>query len=215
MSEILAYSAEHVCRLTGLTPRQLGYWDDTAFFRPQYADELRRRPFGRIYSFRDLVNLRVVALLRKDYGIALQELRGVGARLSQSPESSWAMLTLFVSGSRVFFEDPDTGARMAARPRGQIALPIAMSQVAKDMRNAAKGLRERAPDQFGRIGKNRYVAQNDPVLSGTRIPTSAVWNLHQAGYSPAAIIAEFPRLTLKDVSAAIAFEEQRRLKRAG
>jgi hypothetical protein len=34
---ISAFSADQVVKLTGLTNRQLAYWDDLGFFRPQFA----------------------------------------------------------------------------------------------------------------------------------------------------------------------------------
>jgi uncharacterized protein (DUF433 family) len=58
MSETLAFTAENVCKLTGLSARQLAYWDATDFFSPELLDEHRRRAFGRLYSFRDVVGLR-------------------------------------------------------------------------------------------------------------------------------------------------------------
>ncbi|MEA2641645.1 MAG: hypothetical protein QOF51_3039 [Chloroflexota bacterium] len=215
MSEIMAFSAEHVCKLTGLSDRQLRYWDETGFFRPQFAEELRHRPFGRIYSFRDVVNLRVVALLRNQHGVPLQELRVVGARLAECPERTWATLTLYAVGKAVFFDDPRTGARTSAKHPKQIVLPIAMTEIASEMQLASEQLRQRKPEEIGRIQQNRYVAHNAPVLSGTRVPTTAVWNFYHAGYTTAAIIHEFPRLTAEDVAAAIEYEGQRQQKRAG
>ncbi len=215
MSDILAFSADHVRRLTGLSERQLRYWDDTGFFRPQFASELRHRPFGRIYSFRDLVNLRIVALLRNEHQVPLQDLRAVGARLAECPQSSWATLTLYLSGRQVFFEDPRAGDRRSAREPLQAVLPIEMDRVASRMRLASEQLRQRSADQIGRVEQNRYVAHNAPVLSGTRVPTRAVWNLHQAGYSAEKIIAEFPRLSAADVDAAVDYEEQHQQTRAG
>jgi uncharacterized protein (DUF433 family)/DNA-binding transcriptional MerR regulator len=215
MAELLAFSAEHVHRVTGLSLRQLAYWDETGFFTPRYVEDVPHRPFGRIYSFKDVVNLRVIAILRNTYRVLLQDLREVGARLAQCPETSWATLTLYVAGGRVFFDDPVTGVRMAARPPGQTAMPIAMSRVVDEMRAAAAKLLERGTDQIGKVWKNRYVAHNAPVLSGTRVPTSAIWNFHQAGYTVEAIISEYPRLTEPDVAAAIEFEERRSQAKAG
>lgn len=83
MAEIAAFTAEHVCRLSGLSSRQLGYWDDTEFFSPTVLDGFRRRAFGRIYSFRDVVGLRTIAILRNVHRIPLQELRRVGAWLKE------------------------------------------------------------------------------------------------------------------------------------
>lgn len=54
------------------------------------------------------------------------------------------------------------------------------------MRDAAARLRDRQAEQLEQIFRNRYVVHNAWVISGTRIPTSAVWNFHQAGYSPEA-----------------------------
>jgi hypothetical protein len=39
MAELLAFTADHVARLTGLSNRQLRYWDDTGFFAPALLDE--------------------------------------------------------------------------------------------------------------------------------------------------------------------------------
>jgi len=215
MTEILAFSAEHVRRLTGLSDRQLRYWDETDFFRPQFAEELRHRPYGRIYSFRDVVNLRVVALLRKQHGVRLQELRTVGKRLAECPDSSWATLTLYVVGKSVLFDDPRTSQRVSARYPGQMVLPLPIAPIAAEMRLAADQLRKRNRDEIGRVMQNRFVAHNAPVLSGTRVPTEAVWNLHHAGYTASSIIEEYPRLTAEDVTVAIEFEEHRRQKQAG
>ncbi len=215
MSELLAFSADHVCRITGLSRRQLSYWDRTGFFVPQYVDKDRRRPFGRIYSFRDVVGLRAIAMLRNTHQVSLQELRRVGAWLAEHTGIPWSGLTLYVAGRQVFFDDPETGTRLGSRPLGQPVLPIAMQRIADETRTAADRLRERSPDEFGKVTRHRYVVHNAPVLAGTRIPTSAVWNFHKAGYDVTAIIREYPRLTADDVRAAIKYEKKRQHKRAG
>src|SRR5438128_5134619 len=106
--ELLAFTADHVCSLTGLSKRQLRYWDATDFFSPTLADdEFGRRAFGRVYSFRDLVGLRTIAVLREQ--IPLQELRRVGQWLRAHSETPWSSLRLGVSGKTVTFQDPATG----------------------------------------------------------------------------------------------------------
>ncbi len=60
---IQAFSEEHVERLTGLTKRQLRHWDRTGFFVPAFAVEDRRETLSRVYSFKDLVALRVLSVL--------------------------------------------------------------------------------------------------------------------------------------------------------
>jgi uncharacterized protein (DUF433 family) len=58
------------------------------------------------------------------------------------------------------------------------------------------------------------VLNNTPVVAGTRVPTEAIWNFHEAGYDTDAIIREYPQITAADVRAAIMYEESRRPRRA-
>jgi uncharacterized protein (DUF433 family) len=210
MAELAAFTAEHVCRLTGLSARQLRYWDDTEFFSPTLLDDHRRRAFGRIYSFRDVVGLRTIAILRNHHKLPLQELRRVGAWLKQRHETPWASLHFALTGKKVVFVDPVVDVPVEPAGAGQEVLDVMLQPIADDMRRAADRLRERSPDQIGQVSRNRYVVHNAWVIAGTRIPTSAIWNFHEAGYTSRQIIAEYPRLTAKDIRAAIDFEKRRR-----
>ena len=211
MAELLAFTAEHVCRLTGLSARQLRYWDATRFFSPAMLDEYRRRAFSRIYSFRDLVGLRTIAILRNQHKVPLQELRRVGEWLHRHHQTPWASLRFALAGEKIVFFDPASGVAVEPKGEGQRVLPIDLEPIAREMREAAAALRERRPDQIGKIGRNRYVVHNAWVVAGTRIPTQAVWNLHQAGYDATAIIREYPRLTSEDIRAAVEFESTRQV----
>jgi len=212
--ELLAFTAVQVAHLTGLSRRQLQYWSDTGFFAPK-ADVWRGRPFGRIYSFRDVVGLRTIAILRNDFRVPLQELRKVGGWLSKFHASPWSSLRFYVAGKNVVFEDPQSGMPLSGRPLGQGALAIDLKKIAHDMHIAAIRLRERRPEQIGRFERHRYVVHNAHVVSGTRVPTTAIWNLHNAGFAESAIIREYPRLARGDIKAAVDFESARRKKRAG
>ena len=209
--EILAFSADHVRRLTGLSSTQLRYWDDTEFFAPEYADGARA--FGRVYSFRDVVGLRTIAVLRNERRISLQELRKVGATLRQHAQTPWSSLSLYVVGKGIFFRDPGSGAVLTASKGRQRAFEMDLESVARDVERDASALRQRRTDELGKIAKNRYVMHNAPVVAGTRIPTAAVWNLSAAGYTTAQIIAEYPRLTAADVVEALSFEKRLRDRR--
>jgi uncharacterized protein (DUF433 family) len=85
-------------------------------------------------------------------------------------------------------------------------MPIAMDSVTEDMRRAIERLRERGEDQEGRVEKRRYTVGHETVVAGTRIPTRTIWQLHRAGYDSARIRREYPRLTDRDVNAALEFE---------
>jgi DNA-binding transcriptional MerR regulator len=156
MKDLLAFTAEHVSNLTGLSIRQLYYWDKTGLFSPQYADERRDHPFSRIYSFRDVVSLRILATLRNGFHVPLQGLRKANEWLRAHYESPWSSLTLFVRGREVFFPDPDTESRRSALHPERLAMPIEMQEVAQQLRREADRLRERRAEQIGQIERRRW-----------------------------------------------------------
>lgn len=203
-SVIRAFSAEHVIRLTGLSKRQLSYWDKTKFFHPRHAFENRRIPYSRIYSFKDVVGLRTISILRKRFNIPLQKLRAVADELVRYTETPWSDLTLYVFGKEVQFREPETGKIRGVLDKQYVNIPL--KTIIEDIAEKSNKLRERSADQFGRIVRNRYVAHNAWVLAGTRIPAGAVRRFREAGYSTKEIIGEYPSLTEKDVRAALRHE---------
>jgi uncharacterized protein (DUF433 family) len=204
---IRAFSADHIVRLTGLTKRQLGEWDGTGFFKPQYAHENRRSPYSRIYSFRDLVGLRVVSVLRNQHKVSMQHLRKVAETLSKKDYAFWGQQTLYVLKREVYFHEPETD-RVRSIVKGQYAVPIPLEPIIGEMRQAAASLKERTSEKIGKIERHRLVMHNAPVIAGTRIPTGAIKRFKDAGYSIEGIMREYPSLTRADVEAAIAFEEK-------
>jgi uncharacterized protein (DUF433 family) len=202
MSEITniisAFSADQVVKLTGLTIRQLAYWDSLKFFQPQYAADDRKSPFSRIYSFKDVVGLRTLSVLKNEYKCSLPHLREVAKRLSKYSETPWVDLKLYVLKRKVYFKPPKGPEGVLD---GQyLLLPI--KSVMEDVRKKADLLRQRSPDQIGRIEKRKYISHQAEVISGTRIRVATILHFLEAGYSTAAIIREYPSLTEADIEAA-------------
>jgi DNA-binding transcriptional MerR regulator len=67
------YRGPQVCSIVGITYRQLDYWARTDLIRPSLADA-RGSGTQRIYSYRDLVELKVIKSLL-DAGVSLQSAR--------------------------------------------------------------------------------------------------------------------------------------------
>jgi uncharacterized protein (DUF433 family) len=197
---ISAFSADQVVKLTGLTIRQLAYWDNLGFFQPQYASEDRRSPYSRIYSFKDVVGLRTLSILKKKYRCSLQHLREVAVKLSAYTETPWADLTLYVLKKRVYFNESEIGLRRGILDGQYALLPI--STIMEDVRKEMEQLGRRTPEQIGHIEKRRFVSHQAEVISGTRIRVSTILNFVKAGYSTAAILKEYPSLTEADIEAA-------------
>jgi len=198
---IAAFSAEQVVKITGLTLRQLAYWDKTGFFAPQYASDNRRLPHSRIYSFSDLVGLRTLSILRNGYGVSFRELKQVAARLSQQVSHPWSQIKFGVWNKRVQWIEPDTGLP-AGVSDGQY-LMVEMFDILTAMRDEVTRARTRSPEELGQVSRRRFVAGNQPVAAGTRIPVQAIVRFAEAGYSLAEILAEYPSLTERDVEAAL------------
>ncbi len=213
MSRILAFTGQQVGRLTGLSPRVLRYWEETGVYRASYIDDRPRVPFRRIYSFRDVVSLRTLALLRREHRVRLDDLRRTGAYLRETyPDhpDPWAELRFGVLNRRVIFRDPESGAWLTVTPPGQTVLPIDVAAIARATEREAARFTERRPEDIGAIVRHRYVLGNASRLAGTRIPTSAVWHFHEDGADAAAIRRAYPDLTVEDIAAAIAHEGRRR-----
>lgn len=198
---IHAFSEDHVVQLTGLSKGQLRYWDATGFFSPGLRAEDNRGPYSRVYNFRDVVGLRALSILRNNHGVSLQHLRDVAERLSQRKDDVWADTKLYVLKSRVHFREPATG-KIRSALEGQYAM-IPLVEIINDVDKRARKLKKRAPEQIGQTERHRYVAHNARVFAGTRIPIAAIQRFHEAGYSVAQIMKEYPSLNRRDVGAAI------------
>ena len=201
---VLAFTADEVAKLTGMSPSSLRNWDDAGFFRPRFAGDDRRASYSRIYSFKDVVGLRVLKLLRSQYKIPLGHLRDVAGELEHYSADPWSEIRLYVLGREVCFREPETGQQRGVLS-GQYAL-LPLEDVARDMRTRIAELRARDASDVGRIERRRNIVGNAPVVAGTRIPVSALRNFADAGYSVEEIMAEYPSLTREDVEAALRYD---------
>ena len=57
------FTAHQACKFTGCSPRQLRYWDEIGLVTPSVQSTGGRPGVPRLYSFRDLIALRVVRSL--------------------------------------------------------------------------------------------------------------------------------------------------------
>jgi uncharacterized protein (DUF433 family) len=204
---IAAFSEDHVYRLTGLAKGRLRYWDKTGFFAPSYTDENPRVPYSRIYSFKDIVALRVLELLRVQNGVPLQHLRKVAQSLSELGDDRWTSTTLWVLNKKVIIQ-PSGSERPREVVSGQYVLGIELKRIVTDTENDVRAIQTRSTDAIGHIVKIRGVSRNAWVISGTRIKVDSIRRLHEDGYTVERIIAEYPDLTEADVSAALAHDKE-------
>ena len=198
---ITAFTEDQVSRLTGTSVWQLRYWDRTDFFCPEYGYEERRAPFSRIYSYLDLVSLKVISRLREK--VPLQRLRLVKEKLRQFTPDLWRGLTLWVDGRDVAFEHPHTGQPEQVLT-GQKIMEFPLRETLDDLDRGVEDLFRRDQSTVGQVEQQRRVMHNRRVIAGTRVPVSAIRAFYNAGYTADQILEEYPSLTRQDVEAALA-----------
>lgn len=205
-SVVMTFTEEQAQRLTGLSQRQLRHWDNTGFFAPSLAFDDRSQPLSRLYSFRDLVSMKVLNELRNQSKVPLSHLRETKAKLAHLGDDMWAKTTLYVLNKRVVFIHPETQALEEA-VSGQGVLQIPLKVVTGNMKRAVEESRQRDASKVGQIERARNVARNQPVIAGTRIPVRAIKAFSKAGYSVAQIMEQYPTLNASDIEAALEFVE--------
>lgn len=205
---IAAFSEDQTSRLTGVSKSQLRYWDKTDFFVPSFAGEDRGAPFSRLYSFQDIVSLKVLDTIRNKYKVPLSHMRDVRQHISAKQKNNWTGMKLWVVKKRLVWEEP-TSKRLQEILSGQHVSPVLIGEIVQELKTKISELNTREASKHGQIGQNRYIQHNAPVVAGTRIPVVAIKRFASAGYSAPQIQREYPDLTLDDIRAALAHEQIR------
>ena len=199
---ISVFGVDDVTKITGLSERQLAYWDRTGFFKPQYASVGAGKSPVRIYFFRDLVSLRTLRVLKEEHRVSLQHLRTVLKDLSAYSDAPFAELKLKVYNREVHVTEPGTDRTRGVVSGQYVLLPLI--NVIQDVRRAAANLGVRSAEDYGKTEQRRNVSHNARVIAGTRIPVRAIRRFIAAGYSAKQIMFEYPSLTAEDIEAVAA-----------
>ncbi len=96
------FRAPNVCNLVGITYRQLDYWARTGLITPS-IQEAAGSGSQRLYSFTDVVQLKVIKRLR-DAGMSLPKIRAAMEALASQLGSDTPLsdITVLVDGSGIF-----------------------------------------------------------------------------------------------------------------
>jgi DNA-binding transcriptional MerR regulator len=126
------FSAEQASRFTGCTSHQLRYWDRIALVRPSVQSTGGRPGVRRLYSFRDLVSLRVIKSLLEG-GMSLQRVRRAIEFLRKKAglEEHLSELKLVTDGKSIFKICRTDGELLDALREGQMAFFLAIDDIAR------------------------------------------------------------------------------------
>jgi DNA-binding transcriptional MerR regulator len=150
-------------RFTGCTGNQLRYWDKISLVRPSQQRTGGRPGVRRLYSFRDLVALKVVKSLL-DGGMSLQRVRRAFEYLRRNAglEEELSMLKLVTDGQSIFKICKTDGEILDALREGQMTFFVALDKVAAQVdADVSEFIRDR--DQFVRTLRTAEQELQDEV----------------------------------------------------
>ena len=127
------FRGPQACAIVGISYRQLDYWARTGLVRPELK-EAKGSGTQRLYSFRDLVHLRVIKNLL-DAGVALPKIRKAIRFISDELGSKLEDVTLMSDGKNIFAATSENEIIDLLR-RGQGVFGIALGRVFEDLRGA-------------------------------------------------------------------------------
>ena len=215
---VAAFSEDQTEQLTGLSKGRLRYWARTGFFKPSLVEEDPRMPYSRFYSFKDIVGLRTLEMLRVQNGVSLQQLRQVATKLSQLDDNLWTTARLFPFERRVYLlKESETPEDLVERrelaeavlSKQYAMIEIVLGEIIKGSVHEIANARRRKRDSIGKIRRHRSIARNAWAVAGTRIAVASIKRLSEDGYSEQQILEEYPDLSLQDVRAALAHEQSK------
>lgn len=126
------FTARQASSLTGCTPHQLRYWDKVGLVKPSLQSTGGRPGKRRLYSFRDLVALRVVKSLL-DNGMSVQRVRRAWdyLRRTASLDEHLAEVRLVTDGQSIFYVAKNDDELLDALRQGQLAFFVAIDEIAR------------------------------------------------------------------------------------
>jgi len=149
------FTSNEVVGLTGITPRQLQWWDERGIVSPERAGH------RRLYSLDDVAEVAVIVELR-DKGFSLQRVRKVmrflqrelGKRLVEtvSGESDYHLLT---DGKTIYLEHSAKEIVDLLKNARQPMLAIGLSDAVKQVHAEIRGLKKASASAEAREERSR------------------------------------------------------------
>jgi DNA-binding transcriptional MerR regulator len=149
------FRGPQVCRMVGITYRQLDYWARTGFMVPS-LQQAKGSGTQRLYSFVDLVKLKVIKRLL-DAGMDLKRVRKAFAELSLKNSSwNWAdgEITLVSNGTSIYaLKNPQEVIDLLQK--GQAVMGVVLGPLVEEI-----------------TGEVHQLARASTIDEGYRLPTA-------------------------------------------
>lgn len=166
-TEDSGFSADVARRVVGISYRQLDYWDKTGLLRPSIK-QAGGKGSRRVYSFEDLVELRVIANLRK-VGVSLRAVRKAARYVRQHFANlvrPLARLALVVDGNNILVRTTDHKHLIDATRDGQMVISFAVAPIAKELRGKVTQLGAPRELKVRAVGRTFLVVLTPDLAAG-------------------------------------------------
>lgn len=156
------FTADQASRFTGCTAHQLRYWDRIGLLKPSVQSTGGRPGVRRLYSFRDLVSLKVVHSLL-EAGMSLQQVRRAYSYLRKKAglEEQLSEVKLVTDGNSIFRVCRNDDEVLDALKEGQLAFFLAIDDIARNVNGRVATYlydRERFVDTLSQVTEELRVA---------------------------------------------------------
>ena len=129
-----AFTSKEVIKLTGVSYRQLDHWDRIGFINPSVLTASGKGS-GRLYSFRDVLNIRVAKQLR-DAGASINNIiKSIEFIKQYSPEkkNSLSNYMFITDGQKIFVLTEDPQVMVDTLRDGQLCWNVNMKKVEQEI----------------------------------------------------------------------------------
>lgn len=137
------FNTKTISKITGLSTRQIDYWDRTHFIKPSISEA---SGYGsvRLYSFVDLIQLKVAKTLM-DKGISLQKIRKAINYLKKNMpeiEKPLSKLRFLTDGETIFVLTIDKKAMIDTLRNGQLVFSLALGEIIEELKGEVSSLQK-------------------------------------------------------------------------
>lgn len=201
------YTTAHVSRLTGIPMSTLYDWRERGIVRPSLQVMEGEKIAAEGYSYADLTLIRIFKALRDkklSFDSVGSVLRHLYARLGP-PTKGWAKEHVFVVDGHIFVDRPDPWEVTA--DAGQKVAEVMFGDLFDELRDLEEGASLIVPTQFRKdIQIDPNIMGGEPVIRGTRLPTSTVATMLDRYKSIEKLAALYKPISREKLERAIEYE---------
>jgi DNA-binding transcriptional MerR regulator len=162
----LNFNTKMACKIIAISPRQIQHWDETELVKPSIR-EAAGKGTVRLYSYTDLIQLKVVKTLR-DHRISLQKIRRSLEYLqSHFPEIKRPLLELkfLTDGETIFVLTSDQKEILDTLKR-QFVFTLAIGEIVHKLRGEVMSFIQKVREKVTVGGKEYEVILTPEIEDG-------------------------------------------------